>query len=181
VHDEEEISLISRLSSSVWVGTQQGETDQMADESDDIELVEDEDAELDVDELEDDLALEADDSVDEANAGDDDEDEKKAVETLTAKVTDDDEDEDEDDVEADLDTILKERLATTDDDEDEEETVVIIKSEDGEETAQKRSDEIVCDNCFFIIKETQLGPLGARTCPSGEDEPDCAAIAHFGK
>ena len=94
---------------------------------------------------------------------------------------DDDEEEDDDDVEADLDTILKERLATTDDEDEDDEDVVTVVTKDRRDTSSgKGSDEILCNNCFLIIKESQLGPAGVRTCPSGADETDCAAIIHFG-
>jgi len=163
--------------------------DAMADKTDDNTLPEDPEA---VDEVKDDELDPEDDSDDaleddsddaEALEGEDaDDDDADAKAPADAKAAEeDDDDEDEDDVEADLDTILKERLATADEqDDDEEETVVAVKKAAGEDAAGKRSNEIVCTNCFLLVKESQLGPTGERTCPSGEDEADCAAIIHFG-
>lgn len=187
VHEWALIWLFSRLSSQNPCDIQRRGMESMADETEDVDMSEDaeelenegedglEEDELGVDDAEDTAA----ESSDEQDGDKDDEDES---EDKPAKPGDDDDDEDEDDVEADLDTILKERLASSDDDdeEDEDEVVTVVTTSGGEEAAQKRSNEIVCQNCFFIIKESQLGPAGARTCPSGEDEADCAAIAHFG-
>ncbi len=93
-----------------------------------------------------------------------------------------DEEEEEEDVEADLDTILRERLAADedeDDEEDEDDVVVIVSTEKRSEK-EKNADEYTCTLCFLLIRESQLGPSGHRVCPSGEDEHDCPAIAHFG-
>ncbi|GEM_PF-1089031 len=95
---------------------------------------------------------------------------------------DEDEEEDEEDVEAALDTILKERLAADEDeeeDEDEDDKVIIVSTEKRSEK-EKNADEYTCTLCFLLIRESQLGPSGHRVCPSGEDEHDCPAIAHFG-
>ena len=161
-------------------------TDTATEDDDGTAALEDELAVLD-DELGspdddgDDVALHDNDDGGDDKADDDDSDAPATPVAAKADDEDEDEDEDEDDVEADLDTILKERLATTDDeDEDDEDVVKVVTKDRGDTSSGKGSDEILCNNCFLIIKESQLGPAGVRTCPSGADETDCAAIIHFG-
>ena len=68
----------------------------------------------------------------------------------------DDEDED-DEVEADLDTILKERLSSSDEDDedDEEEEEGVITTAEGDRIPGKQEDEILCEGCFLLVKESQ--------------------------
>lgn len=89
----------------------------------------------------------------------------------------DDEDEEEldpDDVEADLDTILKVRIAAGDDDDDDEDEVDEPGVEPGERVAAKGADEFTCPTCFLIVHPRQFGRPGALTCPEGYDP--CGAI-----
>ena len=145
----------------------------LEEDTDDEESLEDEGA-LD-DDLEDDL--------EEVDLGDDDdaevaveEDEDDAVDDVPAakaKRASDDEDEDDedvdpDDVEADLDTILKDRIAAGDDDEDEDE-IEEPGAESGERVAAKTADEFTCPTCFLIVHPRQFGRPGALTCPEGYD------------
>ena len=83
----------------------------------------------------------------------------------------DDDDDDEvhpSDVEADLEEILRDRIAASDDDEEDEE-------EDAGETkattvvAPPRSDEWTCNQCFLIVSVTQFGSRSNPVCPSGEE------------
>jgi hypothetical protein len=165
----------------------------MADEIDpdtDIDDVETEEIDL-----EDDVDLEdvVDAVVDDDVVDLDDEDDDDAPSAAASSLLSDDDDEDEDDVEADLDEILRERMAKDDDDDDDDEddddvVVVVTKSKgkkaapvdpDGEEIEGRRPDETVCTMCFMLVRETQLGPRGNRSCPSGELESDCPAIAIY--
>ena len=163
----------------------------MADEIDpdiDIDDVETEEIDLEDDvDIEDDVDVVVDDDVVDL----DDEDEDDAPSAAASSLLSDDDDEDEDDVEADLDEILRERMAKDDDDDDEDDddvVVVVTKSKgkkaapvdpDGEEIEGRRPDETVCTMCFMLVRETQLGPRGNRSCPSGELESDCPAIAIY--
>ena len=78
-----------------------------------------------------------------------------------------------DDVEADLDTILKDRIASGEDqdDEDEEETAEAPPppAATGEPVAPKRDDEWTCEGCFFIVSPSQFGSKSNPRCPFGED------------
>ncbi len=77
-----------------------------------------------------------------------------------------DEDEDEldpDDVEADLDTILKDRLEAYDEsDDDEEEESPVISTEEGD-LPQKREGEFPCPSCFLLVNSKQVSRTGY--CP----------------
>jgi len=74
-----------------------------------------------------------------------------------------------DDVEADLDTILKDRLVAADDDGDDEEDEPEDRTEAADRLQPKRSDEQLCPSCFLLIRNS------APTCPIGDDE--CPILA----
>ncbi len=92
------------------------------------------------------------------------------------EVEEDEEVVDPDDVEADLDTILKDRIAAADDEEDEEE--VEVADTRGPETPDgvtpKKANEFVCTGCFLLVNRGQFGPADQMACPVGES--DCPAI-----
>src|SRR5262249_7236077 len=97
-----------------------------------------------------------------------------------AKEDEEEVDEDEydpDDVEADLDTILKDRIAATDDDEDEDEEEVVDKraGETAEGVARKKANEFTCPQCFLLVNPAQFGRLDNLRCPVGEE--DCPSVA----
>lgn len=98
-----------------------------------------------------------------------------------SREDDDEEDDDEldpDDVEADLDKILKDRIAAADDDDDEEEVEQPPPRSKGEQASgvtPKRANEFMCTGCFLLVNRAQFGPLEALECPVGEG--DCPAIA----
>jgi len=89
---------------------------------------------------------------------------------------DDEEELDPDDVEADLDTILKDRIAAADEDEDDEELDeqprATADAPDG--VVPKRANEFMCPGCFLLVNRGQFGPEGKLQCPVGESE--CPAI-----
>ncbi len=150
-----------------------------ADTPDEEGLEDDElDEELDVEE---DLA-EGEEIVEAAPAEGGDEDEEEDVPTARRKRPSDvDEDEDEDvdpdDVEADLDAILKDRIAaSSDDDEEDEEQVDTGPDADGtERVAAKTAEEFTCDTCFLIVHPRQFGRKGHLVCPEGYSP--CSSIA----
>ena len=99
---------------------------------------------------------------------DGDGDEEDMGTTVVRKAGDDDEDDDDmlapDDVEADLDTILKDRLASENEPgEDEEEIEVDDRSGADDALQPKRADEVVCSACFLIVRNS------APTCPVGDE------------
>ena len=148
--------------------------DDMPDEAaeDEVEV----EAEIDPDEL-DEEALEADeefgvidDEFVETVEAEEEADEDTDGPVRRAVTSEDDDDDDilaPDDVEADLDTILKDRLVTAEEAEDDDE-----EPEDRAEAADrlqpKRSDERLCPSCFLLVRN------GAPTCPIGDD--DCPLI-----
>ena len=157
----------------------------MADDSIDEEEFEEVDLEevlaaedIDDDSIDDDLVGVVADSDEEIALVDDEEDEEEAG--TVAKRDDDDDDEEEvdpDDVEADLDAILKDRIAAADDDEeDDEEVVPEAKSptEVAEGVTPKKANEFTCTGCFLLVNRGQFGPAEQMTCPVGES--DCPAI-----
>jgi hypothetical protein len=151
--------------------------EELDEELDDPEI----DGELDEDleDLDGEVPLEADDDDDEVAAVDGEEEaEEEAVPAArkrprSGEEEDDDEDIDPDDVEADLDTILKDRIASGDD-EDEEDEVEDVTGDPGDRVAAKGADEFVCPTCFLIVHPRQFGRLGKLSCPEGYDP--CGAI-----
>jgi hypothetical protein len=101
------------------------------------------------------------------------------------KGEEDEEDDDEldpDDVEADLDAILKDRIAAADDDDEEDEEVVPeprATGEVAEGVTPKKANEFMCTGCFLLVNPGQFGPPGQMTCPVGEAV--CPAIEQLEK
>ena len=115
-----------------------------------------------------------DDDADDDDDDDDDDDESSTKSRRRAANDGDDDDEDmvnPDDVEADLDTILKDRMVTvTVDDDDEEETPVVEeRGEVVEGVKPKRADEQMCPSCFLLVRSN------APACPVGDD--DCPILS----
>jgi hypothetical protein len=94
------------------------------------------------------------------------------VDATKPKSTDDDDDEDdlrtEDDVEADLSSILQEKLSSPQETApEEEEEVVGDDRTDGVERLQpRRPDETQCTHCFLLVRQTAPGcPVEDDACP----------------
>lgn len=103
-----------------------------------------------------------------------------------AGTSDDDEseeedDEDPDDVEEDLDTILKDRIASGDDleDEDEDEVPDPRDPDTADGVTAKRAGEFTCHGCFMIVHPRQFGRKGRLACPVGDE--DCPSVAVVAK
>lgn len=89
---------------------------------------------------------------------------------VVAKDSEEDDDDEDmltpDDVEADLDTILKDRLVANDDGQDEDEEGAEIddpRSEPGDRLQPKRPDEQLCPTCFLLVRAK------APNCPMDDD------------
>jgi len=144
------------------------DTDDVAEELE--ELVELDEAELD-DELEDDeVALDDDDDdvdvdVDVVVEEEEDADEVEAAVRAPAEVDDDDiEIVNEDDVEESLDEILKSRMVVEDEPEDEEGVDAEDRTEKPDTVLPKQADEFRCSNCFLIKKTSQLADPKRQLC-----------------
>jgi len=94
------------------------------------------------------------------------------VDASKPKSTDDDDDEDdlrtEDDVEADLSSILQEKLSSPQETAPEEEEEIIGDDRtDGVERLQpRRPDETQCTHCFLLVRQTAPGcPVEDDACP----------------
>lgn len=140
-----------------------------AEEAEEPEL---EPGELDEDELDEDV-LEADEEFgaidDDDFPADEEEDEEEDSTGPVRRSVSEDEDEDEemiapDDVEADLDTILKDRLVTTDEEDEGDEDEPEEKGEAADRLQPKRADERLCPSCFLLVRQ------GAPVCPVGDDD-----------
>lgn len=132
----------------------------------DIEEEIDLDADEEID-LEGEIDLEEDFEAD-SEDGDVDDSEEDVGATVVRKSGEDDEDDDDmlapDDVEADLDTILKDRLASEDPTEQDEEEVEVEERGSADDALQpKRADEVMCSSCFLLVRK------GAPVCPVGDD------------
>lgn len=149
------------------------------DEDFDPEAIEEE---VDADVAEDDVVADLD-AVEPvvADAGDDDEDDVVEEPAARAKKKGDDDEEDDDeldpdDVEADLDAILKDRIAAADDQDDDEDEAEappkVAETPDG--VVPKRANEFMCMGCFLLVNRDQFGPINDLQCPVGES--DCPAI-----
>ena len=153
--------------------------DEMMEPDDELE-VEEADDELDGPELDDEVL---DDEIgeddleegdDEFGALDDDLDTEEEDDEAAAKagpvrrsVSSEDEDEDmlaPDDVEADLDTILKDRLVAAEDETNEDEEEPEERGEQADRLQPKRADEQLCPSCFLLVRQS------APMCPVGDDE-----------
>jgi hypothetical protein len=132
---------------------------------------------LDVEELDEGLDEEGFADEDELVVGDDlveeegEEDLDLVPSRHVSRAADEEEDEDEDlvtpdDVEADLDTILKDRLASSDetDDEDEGQVEVDDRGDTVDRLQPKRPDEQHCPKCFLLVRRT------APACPMDDDD-----------
>ena len=119
------------------------------------------DPDLDEDAVVDDLAVEETEEEEE-------EDEAPRRPAVAEEEEDDDDIVDPDDVEADLDTILKDRLVSAEDtpDEDEEEAEPEERGESGDRLQPKRADEQLCPSCFLLVRRTAPScPMGDEDCP----------------
>jgi hypothetical protein len=124
------------------------------------------------DDLDADLAT--DDEVFDDIVDDEEEEDEVAPPTTTKarKVAEDEDEEDDeeeldpDDVEADLDEILKDRIAAQEDeDEDEDETPEPDDRGDGAGRIQpKKADEFVCQSCFLVKHRQQLADEEHMIC-----------------
>ena len=133
------------------------------------------DADVDPDELdeedleEDEFVLDgaADEVLDEV-VEDEAEEEEAPPPRRTAAGEEDDDDEDlvdPDDVEADLDTILKDRLVSQDDEPDEDDEVEVDDRGDPVDRIQpKRPGEFVCQSCFLLKPPSQLADRKRQFC-----------------
>lgn len=140
-------------------------------ESEDIDLDEvveggpDDANELDEDSIDGEFAEDDESSDSSGSAEEDSDDDDEESRPRARKVDDDadDDDEEEEDVEADLEQILRGRMATDDDDEDEADAVADEGAKPGAVNARK-SDEFVCGICFMVVaqKQTEL------PCPMGD-------------
>ena len=143
---------------------------------DDEEFVEDDDLDDDDAGLDDDDAgLDDDDAgLDDDDAGLDDDDavlEDDDDDDVPPPADDDDDDEEvhPSDVEADLEEILRDRIAASDDDEEDEEEDPAGPVRTVSVVAPPRSDEWTCNQCFLIVSMTQFGSRANPVCPSGEE------------
>lgn len=143
------------------------------DEVDDSDVAEIDPDDIDPEALEDDLEDDLLGGDDEAFVAEEDEfedeDDGDDVSPAARRKASEDEDDDDlttpDDVEADLDTILKDRLVAADDApaEDEEDQEVDERAPDGDALQPRRADEELCQSCFLLVRRS------APNCPVGDD------------
>jgi len=163
-------------------------SEEFEDDTPDEEFEEDldEDALDLVEEDDPDLVVDDDDDVDDVDPATDAAAVEPEIPSRRKKAAADDEDEedeevDPDDVEADLDTILKDRIASGDDlDEEEEEEAPDRNDPDTTDSvAAKKEGEFTCSGCFMIVHPRQFGRRDKMICPEGYDP--CPAMAVVAK
>ena len=162
----------------------EGELDEDFDDDDDFDDGEDFDDDEDFDdgeefegELDEDLDGDDDFDDDEDSVGDDDDeaelededDDDEDDDVPLPAEEDDDEEVHPSDVEADLEEILRDRIAASDDDEEDEEEETPGQTKAVPSVAPQRSDEWTCNQCFLIVSMTQFGSRANPVCPSGEE------------
>jgi hypothetical protein len=151
--------------------------DDFPEDLDDADLDEDalEEEELDEDALEEDVLDEDAEVGDDTEVGDEEDEDDGDRRVVPARAPtgegegEDDDDEDlvdPDDVEADLDTILKDRMVAADDDgdDDEEELEVDDRGDPVDRIQPKRPGEFVCQSCFLVKHPSQLADDRRMLC-----------------
>ena len=152
-----------------------GPDEDFEDEAEDTE--DEEPADLTDEDLDEEALVEDDEfgEIEDPFDADADVDEEEEVEPETEgpvrkSVSPEEEDDDDDiiapdDVEADLDTILKDRLVAADDEAgDDEEDEPEDRSESADRLQPKRADEQLCPSCFLLVRNS------APICPVGDDD-----------
>ena len=102
------------------------------------------------------------------------EEEAPARSRKVAEEDEEDDDEDPDDVEADLEAILRDRMAAADDDDDDDEAEAAAAAVKTAASAAPRNDEFVCESCFMLVNRGQFGSSKDPRCPMGDTE--CPSI-----
>ncbi|MCZ7628515.1 MAG: hypothetical protein M5U19_05440 [Microthrixaceae bacterium] len=155
-----------------------------ADDIEDDDLEVDLDEELDADDIED-IGDGIDDDIapiddDETADVTDEADDVPRARARPGSEEDEDDDVNPDDIEADLDSILKDKIASSDDeDDDEDDEGPDSSGGSSERITAKAADEFTCDTCFLIVHPRQFGRLGSLSCPEGYDP--CPSIAKVEK
>ena len=149
-----------------------GDIEEVADEAELVGELDDE--EIDVEDLDEDALADEDDDefgglADEFEEVEETEEEAAAAGPVRRSLSGDEDDDDDDlitpdDVEADLDTILKDRLVANDDEGNEDDEEPEDRSEQSDRLQPKRADETLCSNCFLLVRQT------APNCPVGDDD-----------
>lgn len=79
---------------------------------------------------------------------------------------------DPDNLEADLNTILRDRIAAGDDAAEDDEVGEVETGQPAEllgTVTPRRDDEWLCEGCFLLVSKSQLGSRTDPRCPSGEE------------
>ncbi len=138
--------------------------------------VEDDDAAFDP-EFDEDLEEDDDDPLDDDDEDLEEEDEEEDLPERNTKRPPQgngefDDEVDPDNLEADLNTILRDRIAAGDDIEDDDEAEEAETGQPAEmlgSVTPRRDDEWLCEGCFLLVSKSQLGSRNEPRCPSGEE------------
>jgi len=153
------------------IPTEPDDDGEEVEEDVDVDPVDPDEDELDEDVLEEDgefVPIDEDFVAASEDEEEDDDDDTSGPVRRSVPAGEEEEDDDDivapDDVEADLDTILKDRLVAADDDDENEDDEPEEKGEAADRLQPKRADEQLCPTCFLLVR------LGAPVCPIGDDE-----------
>ena len=127
-------------------------TDEMTDEGFSGDLAEDEIAGGELEEA----------TLEDAGADEDEDEDEDEVGARPADAAGDEEEDepDPDEVEADLDAILKDRIAASDDDEEEEEEGAPPKAPSPAGLVERQETEIHCPHCFLLVQAKTVAEMG---------------------
>lgn len=97
---------------------------------------------------------------------------ERNVKRAPATESEDDDEVDPDNLEADLNTILRDRIAAGDDAAEDDEVGEVETGQPAEQlgtVTPRRDDEWLCEGCFLLVSKSQLGSRSDPRCPSGEE------------
>ena len=96
----------------------------------------------------------------EADAAEDEDEDEDGARPADATGDEEEDEPDPDEVEADLDAILKDRIAASDDDEEEEDEGVPAKAPSPAGLVERQETEIHCPHCFLLVQAKTVAEMG---------------------
>ena len=96
----------------------------------------------------------------EADAAEDEDEDEDGARPADATGDEEEDEPDPDEVEADLDAILKDRIAASDDDEEDDDEGVPAKAPSPAGLVERQETEIHCPHCFLLVQAKTVAEMG---------------------